>query len=131
MRDAIVKAKEDGDSINEDISNIAGIELSNPIYLIFWSYSLMYSMWAYGRHYQIHALDEQRHNCDLGIACKLQEENDELDYIDLLEEILELDYRNLLIVQSSQVVTFKVQWSYSHVEYDHCLFYAIVKTYMY
>lgn len=31
MRDAIVKAKEDGDSINEDISNIASIELSNPI----------------------------------------------------------------------------------------------------
>jgi len=32
MRDAIVKAKEDGDSINEDISNIVGIELSNPIF---------------------------------------------------------------------------------------------------
>jgi hypothetical protein len=42
MRDAIIKAKEDGDSINEDISNIAGIELSNLIYLIFWSSSLMY-----------------------------------------------------------------------------------------
>jgi hypothetical protein len=42
MRDAIVKAKEDGDSINKDISNIVGIELSNPIYLIFWSCSLMY-----------------------------------------------------------------------------------------
>ncbi len=27
----MVKAKEDGDSIHEDISNIAGIELSNPI----------------------------------------------------------------------------------------------------
>jgi hypothetical protein len=68
-------------------------------------------MWAYGCHYQIHALDEQRHNCDSGIACKFQEEDGELDYIDLLEDILELDYRKLLIVQSSQVVMFKVQWS--------------------
>ncbi len=31
MKDAIVKAKKDGDSINEDNSNIASIELSNPI----------------------------------------------------------------------------------------------------
>jgi hypothetical protein len=31
MRNAIVKAKEDGDFINEHISNIAGIELSHPI----------------------------------------------------------------------------------------------------
>jgi len=68
-------------------------------------------MWAYGRHYRIDALDAQRQTCDSGIACKFQEENSEVDYIGLLEKILELDYMNLLIVQNSKVVTFKVQWS--------------------
>ncbi len=53
----------------------------------------------------------QTFDTHLGIACKFQEENNEVDYIDLLEEILELDYKNLLTSQSSQVVMFKVQWS--------------------
>jgi hypothetical protein len=47
-----------------------------------------------------------------------------VDYIGLLEEILEMDYRNLKD-QSSKLVVFKVQWFWSIVEYDERMFYAI------
>jgi hypothetical protein len=50
-----------------------------------------------------------------------------VDYIGLLEEILEMDYRNLKD-QSSKLVVFKVQWFRSIVEYDECMFYAINST---
>ncbi len=50
-----------------------------------------------------------------------------MDYIGLLEEILEMDYWNLKD-QSSTLVVFKVQWFRSIVEYDQCMFYAINNT---
>ncbi len=84
-------------------------------------------MWAYGCHYRIHNLDEWRHSCDSGITCRFQEGGNDVDYIGLLEEILEMDYRNLKD-QSSKLVVFKVQWFRSIVEYDECMFYAINST---
>jgi hypothetical protein len=53
-----------------------------------------------------------------------------VDYIGLLEEILEMDYWNLKD-QSSKLVVFKVQWFWNIMEYDECMFYAINSTQVY
>jgi hypothetical protein len=53
-----------------------------------------------------------------------------VDYIGLLEEIFKMDYRNLKD-QNSKLVVFEVQWFWSIVEYDKCMFYAINSTQVY
>ncbi len=64
-------------------------------------------MWVYGCHYGIHNLDEWSYSCNSRIAYKLQKGGNDVDYIGLLEEILEMNYRNLKD-QSSKLVVFKV-----------------------
>ncbi len=87
-------------------------------------------MWAYGCHYRIHNLHEWRHSYNSRITCRFQDSGNGVDYIGLLEEIFKMDYRNLKD-QNSKLVVFEVQWFWSIVEYDKCMFYAINSTQVY
>jgi hypothetical protein len=54
------------------------------------------AMWSYGRHFRVCHVDEQRTACDFCIACRFKEKHDglEVDYVGIIEEILEVDFRS-------------------------------------
>ncbi len=64
------------------------------------------TMWSYGRHFQVHHVDERRTTCDSCIACWFKEEPDgsEVDYVGIIEEVLEVDFK------SFKTLLLKVQW---------------------
>jgi hypothetical protein len=78
-------------------------------------------MWSYGRHFQVRHVDEQRTTCDSCTACRFKEEFDglEVDYVGIIEEILEVDFR------SFKTLLLKVQWFHNIVRLEDCLFCSI------
>jgi hypothetical protein len=81
-------------------------------------------MWSYGRHFRVHHVDERRTTCDSCIACRFKEEPDdsEVDYVGIIEEILEVDFR------SFKTLLLKVQWFRNTARLEDCLFYSIDTT---
>jgi hypothetical protein len=78
-------------------------------------------MWSYGRHFRVHHVDERRTTCDSCIACWFKEEHDgsEIDYLGIIEEILEVDFR------SFKTLLLKVQWFRNIAQLEDCLFCSI------
>jgi hypothetical protein len=78
-------------------------------------------MWSYGQHFRVHHVDERRTTCDSCIACRFKEEpnGSEVDYVGIIEEILEVDFR------SFKTLLLKVQWFRNTARLEDCLFYSI------
>jgi hypothetical protein len=81
-------------------------------------------MWSYGQHFRVHHVDERRTTCDSCIACWFKEELDgsEVDYVRIIEEILEVDFR------SFKTLLLKVQWFCNITQLEDCLFCSIHTT---
>jgi len=79
------------------------------------------AMWSYGRHFQVHHVDERRTTCDSCIACRFKEEIDgsEVDYVGIIEETLEVGFR------SFKTLLLKVQWFCKTVQLEDCLLCSI------
>ncbi len=79
------------------------------------------AMWSYGWHFWVHHADEWRTTCDSCIACrfKLELDGSEVDYVGIIEKILEVDFR------SFKTLLLKVQWFHNTAWLEDCLFYSI------
>ncbi len=69
-------------------------------------------------------VDERQITCDSCIACRFKEELDgsEVDYVGIIEEILEVDFR------SFKTLLLKVQWFRNTARLEDCLFCSIDTT---
>jgi hypothetical protein len=77
-------------------------------------------MWAFGCHFHIKTIDTKRQTCDSGVGCIFQEGEGIVDYIVILKEIIEVDFRSL-----AKEIVFKVCWLKSKVEWNNYLFPSI------
>ncbi len=79
------------------------------------------TMWSYGWHFQVRHVDERRITCDSCIACWFKEEFDgsKVDYVGIIEEILEVDFR------SFKTLLLKVQWFCNTTWLEDCLLCSI------
>jgi hypothetical protein len=83
-------------------------------------------MWANGRYFRVNNIDHNLKQCDSSLAGHLTMDGTDVDYIGLLVDMVEVEYRDLGEGKSNKVVLFYVDWFKDNVRLDEqCLFYKV------
>jgi hypothetical protein len=80
-------------------------------------------MCVFGWHFWIKVIDAKRWTCNFGIWHTFKEGKSIVDYVGVLKEVIELDFKSL-----AKEIIFEVCWFKQNVQWNDCVFSSVGTT---